>query len=62
MYFWTYGLRKKGLDKCVKSSVSEDPSTSNMVSGPKHCSNLTESAFTIFIDHYEDNSVGKSLS
>ena len=40
MYFRWYGLRKMWLDKCLKSSGSEDPSTSNMVSGPKHCWNL----------------------
>ena len=25
-----------GLGKCLKSPVSEDPLTSNMVNGPKH--------------------------
>ena len=25
------------LDKCLKSPVSEDPSKSNMVNGPKYC-------------------------
>ena len=35
MYFRNYGLRKKWLDKCLKSPASEDPSTSNMVNGPK---------------------------
>ena len=28
---------KTWLDKCLKSFVSEDPSTSNIVNGPKHC-------------------------
>ena len=28
---------KTWLDKCLKSSVLEDPSTSNMVNLPKHC-------------------------
>ena len=55
MYFWTYGLRKTWLDKCLKSPVSEDPSTSNMVNGPKHCWNLNDSTFTIFIDRCEEN-------
>ena len=36
MYFRNYGLRKTWLDKCVKNSVLEDPSTGNMVNGPKH--------------------------
>ena len=37
MYFSTYTLRKTWLDKCLKSPVSEDPLTSKMVNGPKHC-------------------------
>ena len=36
MYFRTYELQKTWLDKCLKSLVSEDPLTSNMVNGPKH--------------------------
>ena len=44
------------LDKCLKSPLSEDPSTSDMVNGPKHCWNLNDSTFTIFIDHFESNS------
>ena len=62
MYFLTYGLRKTWLDKFLKSPVSEDPFTSNMVNGAKDCSKLNGSFFTIFIDHSEDNSVCKSLS
>ena len=42
MYFRNYGLRKTWfrktwLDNCVESPVSEDPSTNNMINGPKHC-------------------------
>ena len=36
MCFLTYGLRKAWLDKYLKSPISEKPSTSNMVKGPKH--------------------------
>ena len=61
IYFWTDLLRKMWLDKCLKSSVSEDPSTRNMANGPKHCWNLNSSTFVIFIDHCERNSVVKSL-
>ena len=50
------------LDKCLKSPVSEDPSTSNMVNGPKHCWNLSDSTFTIVIDPSKDNSGWKSFS
>ena len=49
MYFQNYGFRKRWLDKCVKSPVSEDPSTSNMVNEPKHCYNLDDSTFTILL-------------
>ena len=41
---------KTWLDKCLKSFVSEDISTSNMVNGPKNCSNYRDSTFIIFID------------
>ena len=62
MYFWADGLRKMLLYKRLKSPVSEDPSKSDMVNGPKHCWNLNESTFKIFIDPCEGNSDLKSLS
>ena len=62
MYFWTYGLRKTWLDKCLKSLVSENSSTGNMINGLKHCSKLKDSTFAIFIDPCEVNSGLKSLS
>ena len=62
MHFWTYGLRKTWLDKFLKSPVSEDPSTSNMLNGQKHYWKLNDSTFTIFIDPCEDNSRCKILS
>ena len=62
MYFWTEGLRKTWLDKCLKNPISEDPLTSNMEIELKHCWNLNDSAFAIFIDTCEDNSGWKSLS
>ena len=49
------------LDKCLKSPVSEDSSKKNMVNGLKHCWNLHQSAFIIFIDYCHGNWVGKSL-
>ena len=61
MYFRNYGLRKTWLDKCLKIPASEDPSTSNMINGNKHCWNINDSIFTIFIDHCEGNWVEKSL-
>ena len=62
MYFWTYGLRKTGLDKCLKSPVLEDPSRSSMANGRKYHWNLNDSIFTIFIDSSASNSVWKCLS
>ena len=56
MYFWTYGHGKMWLDKCLKSPVSEDPLTSNMLNVPKHCLNLNDSTFTIFFGPCEGNS------
>ena len=49
MYFRNYGLRKTWLYKCLKCCASEDPSTTNMVSGPKHClrSKLITDAFCV---------------
>ena len=58
MYFWTYGLRKNWLHKCLKRLLSEEFSTSNMVNEPKCCWNLNDSTFTKFIDHCEGNLVG----
>ena len=40
MYFQNYGLRKTCLDQCLKYPVSDDPTKSNIVKAPKHCSNL----------------------
>ena len=42
MYLRKYRLRKTWLDQCLKSRVSEDPSTDNMANGSKHCCNLKE--------------------
>ena len=55
MYFSTYGLQESWLDKCLKSPVSEDPSTSKVESRPKLRSKLNDSTFTIFIDPCEGN-------
>ena len=61
MDFRNCSLQETWLEKSLKSPVSEDPSTGNMVNVPKHCSNLNDSTFSIFIDHFEGNSFGKSL-
>ena len=44
MYFQNYRLPKTWLDQCLKSPVSEDPTKSNMVNAPKHCSNLKDTS------------------
>ena len=61
MYIWIYGLPKTWLDKCLKSNLWDDSSTSKMVNVPKHCSKLNDSTFTIFIDPSEGNSAWKKL-
>ena len=61
MYFRNYGLPKTWLDQCLKSPVPEDPTKSNMVNAPKHCSNLRDTLFTRFINHWEVNCLTKSL-
>ena len=50
---------KTWLDKCLKRTVSEDPSTSSMVKVPNHFWNLRHSNFIILIDHCQVNWVGK---
>ena len=62
MFFRNYGLWKTWLNKCLKSSDSEDPSTSNMVRGNKHCWKLNSTTCTISIDHCESKWVEKNLS
>ena len=55
MLFRIDGLRNTWLDKCLKCPVSEDPSTSDMVNGPKPWLNMKGSTFTIFISYCERN-------
>ena len=62
MYFWTEGLLKTCSDRCLKSPLSENPSTSNMVNRPTQCSKLNDSTFTIFVDPLERSSCSKSFS
>ena len=61
MYFGNYGLLKTRLDQCLKSTVSEYPSKSNMANAPRHCSRLKDSPFPIFINQWEVNCLTKSL-
>ena len=53
--------KKTWRDICLKSLVSEVPSTGNMVNGPKTRWNLHDSTLIIFIDHSDENWVGENL-
>ena len=55
MYFRNYRLGKTELEKCLKNPASEYPSTNNMVNGQKHCCNLDDGTFIIFIANSEHN-------
>ena len=50
MYFRNYVLGKRGLDKYLKSDVSQCPSTSNMVKVLKHILKDKGRTFMILID------------
>ena len=54
-----YGLQKTWLDIFLKSPVSKETLTSNMVNGPNDCCHLNGSTVTLFSDHLEGNWVGK---
>ena len=62
MYLRNYGLGKPCFGKCIKMLVSEDLSTSNMLSGLKPCLNMHNSIFNRFIDTNEIYSEKFSLS
>ena len=46
MYFWSDGIPKPWLDKCLKSPVWEDPVTSIIGNGPKSVKILTRAPLT----------------
>ena len=51
MYFPNYGLAKRILDKYPKSSVSQYPSTSNIVKTLEYISNHHGTTFIIIFEH-----------
>ena len=55
MDFQNYGLRKTWLDESLKSLLSEQPLTVNMLKG-------TRRAFIRFLHQFEENCVVKGLS
>ena len=61
MYFRNFRLSKTWLDHCLKSAVSEHPSTFNMLKGRKHLWNLLDGTFIIFFHHSEGKLFWKCL-
>ena len=53
--FPKFSSPKKVIRSISEKSNSECPSTKNMVNGKKHCCNLGDGTFIIFIDHSEHN-------
>ena len=53
---------KTWSDKCLKSCVWENPSTSTMVNIPQQCRNLHHSTFIISNGHCQVNLVGNTKS
>ena len=49
MYLGNYGLQKTWLDKRLKSPISDEPATSNMLNKVNHCWNLNDSTFTYLL-------------
>ena len=52
---------KNVLKKISKKSSFRGPFDKQHAKGTKHCWNLNGSTFTIYIDHCENNWVGKDL-
>ena len=61
MYFWNYGLRNTWLDQSLKSPVSEDGLTGNILNGPKYCLKFSAVTFIMFLHHSDGIGVGKCL-
>ena len=57
MYFGKYRFPKTWVDKWLKSGVSEDPQTDSGANVSKHCWNLNDRTFTIFINHWEGSCI-----
>ena len=49
------------LDQSLISLPWEDPSKGSILNRPKHCQNMNDTTFTIFIDHCQGDWVLKSL-
>ena len=62
MYFRNYRLSITWLDNYLKSTVSVDPSTLNMLKALKHLRNLDERTFLIFLHDSEEKWFKKNLA
>ena len=60
MHFRSYGLAKRGLDNYLKSTISQDPSTSKMIKALKHISNYNGGTFILLTADRKGYSVLKS--
>ena len=61
VYFGNYWLRKTCLEHSLKSTISEDSLTVNMLKRPKLLQKDHESTFIIFFHHYQRTWFGKYL-
>ena len=61
MYFPYYGLSKMWLDNCIKSPVSKNFSTVNLLKCPKDLGNMHHSTF-IILSHYSQEYRGRKMS
>ena len=55
MYLRNYGFRKTWLGKCLKTPISQDHLTGNVVNGSRHCFIRNDRPITIIIDQCEGN-------
>ena len=62
MYFLDHEQQKTLLDNCLKSRVSEQALTANMLTGPKYCWNTGSSIFIMFFYHSVKDGAEKFLS
>ena len=61
MDFWIYVLRKKRLVKCLKSSLSEDASTTKMVKGWNTVQSLTTASLPYLLIPVKEIQICSSL-
>ena len=62
MSFRNCKLRNTCLCKCLKSHLSVNPRTVNMLKHPKHYCNMRDSSLINFVEYPGEISVAKTLS